>query len=196
MTPSRRNAAAAVLIVAGLCAASAGSAPRAEPTAIPKPSRSYGSGKILKPEFEELVRQADLIVVGRVVQYGRIAHPGPAKNRPRSRRFTFWEDSFAVLEIGQVVKGKPAARKVKVAFHSDLEDDKTSYQAGKEYLAFLVRPNKYPDAYTTAYFHYGQYKINDQGKAERVGDPSEISKPTTVVIEKIRKVLAPPRKGR
>jgi len=160
----------------------------------PKPAQSYGAGKVFKPEFKDLVRHADLIVVGRVSQIGGIPHPGPSRKRPGSRKYAYWEDSYALLHIEQVVKGKAPGGTVRVAFHSDLEGDKTNYQAGKKYIAFLLRPTKYPDSYTTAHFHYGQYRINDQGKAERVADPSEISKPSSTVIESVRKAMGPPGK--
>lgn len=160
----------------------------------PRPSQSYGEGKVFKPEFKDLVHHADLIVVGRVSQIGGIPHPGPSRKRPGSRKYAYWEDSFALLQIEQVVKGKAPGGTVRVAFHSDLEGDKTNYQAGKKYIAFLLRPTKYPDSYTTAHFHFGQYRINDQGKAERVADPSEISKPTSTVIDSVRKAMGTPGK--
>ena len=184
-----------LLPVLGLLALFAGPA-AAVPERVPRASQSYGEGKILKPDFPDLVKRADLILLGRVIRIGGIPHPGPSKGRPRSRRFTFWEDSFAVLEIEQTVKGKAPGATVKVAFHSDLEGDKTNYQAGKRYVAFLLKPNKYPDAYTTAHFHYGEFRINEQGKAERVADPSEMSKPTAVILENIHKAMGPSGKKR
>jgi len=168
----------------------------ASPNPIPRASRSWGEGKIFKPSFEDLVRHADLIVLGKVVQIGGIPHTGPSRSRPGSKGYTFWEDSFAILRIERTLKGKAARATVKVAFHSDLEGDLTKYQAGKIYLAFLLRPGKYPDSYTTAHFHFGEYRINDEGKAERVADPSEISKPTSVVLARIEEVLHPPERGR
>ena len=76
-----------------------------------------------------------------------------------------------------------------------MEGDLTNYQAGKFYVVFLLNPKKFAEAYTTAAFHYGEYRINDQGKAERVNDPSEISKPVPVLIETIRKSLEKPKSG-
>ena len=134
--------------------------------------------------------------MGKVVQIGGIPHAGPSKKRPSSKKYTYWEDSFAILAVEETLKGKVSGARVKVAYHSDLEGDKTRYQAGKKYIAFLTKPTKYPDAYTTAHFHFGEYLINDQGKAERVADTSEISKPAEVVIERIRKALPPPGKGK
>lgn len=157
-------------------------------------SQGWGEGKVFKPKFEDLVRHADLILLGRVVQVGRIGHPGPSKSRPRSKRFAFWEDRFAVLRLEDTLKGKAPRDTVKIAYHSDLEGDRTAYQAGKRYLVFLLNPSKYPDSYTTAHFHFGEYRINDQGKAERVADSSEISKPIDVVVENVRKTLG--RRGR
>jgi hypothetical protein len=162
----------------------------------PKISQAYGSGKVLKPEFNDLVRHADLIVVGKITKIGDISHPGPSKNRPSSKKYTYWESNYALLQVEETIKGKPPKSEVKVAFHSDLEEDKTNYQAGKKYIAFLTHPAKYPDSYTTTHFHYGEYKINDQGKAERVGDFSEISKPSGEVIENIRKAMGPQGNGR
>ncbi len=162
----------------------------------PKASQAYGSGKVLKPDFDQLVRDANLIVLGKVTQIGGISHPGPSKNRPSSRKYTYWEVSYALIQVEETIKGKAPHSQLKVAFHSDLEGDKTNYQAGKKYIAFLLNPGKYPDAYTTAHFHFGEYRINEEGKAERVADPSEISKPTEVVIENIHKAMGPPGKGR
>ena len=82
--------------------------------------------------------------------------------------------------------------RVKIAWKSDLEGDFTHYQAGKSYIVFLLSPKKFPDAYTTAAYHYGEYRINDQGRAERVHDPSEMSKPVPVLLDNIRKVLGKP----
>lgn len=192
-----RPRAVLLLVLASLLLAPTGGRLTARPEKPPKSSQSYGSGKVFKPEFKDLVRHADLIVVGRVVQIGGIPHAGPSRNRASSKKYTYWEDSFAMLEVEETLKGKKVkGARVKVAYHSDLEGDKTRYQAGKKYIAFLTRPTKYPDAYTTAHFHYGEYLINDQGKAERVADSSEISKPAEVVIENIRKALPPPGKGK
>jgi hypothetical protein len=177
---------AALLLLAGMVPAGA-----APPEKVPRGSVGYGAGKVVKPEFEDLVRKADLIVMGRVIQIGGIPHPGPSRNRPRSKRYTYWEDSYAIIEIERCLKGKAPAR-IKVAYHSDLEGDKTVYQAGRHYIAFLLRPGKYPDSFTTAGFHFGQFRINDQGRAERVNDPSEISKPVDTVIDRIHQVLQPP----
>jgi hypothetical protein len=190
---ARRVLAAACVAAALLAGARVA---RAGPERPPKSPDVYGSGKVHKPEFKDLVRRSDLIVVGRVVQVGRIPRPGPQKNRPKTKRYAYWEDRFAVLEIQETVKGSTPKGRVKIAFHSDLEGDKTDYQAGRQYVAFLIRPGKYPDAYTTAHFHYGQYRVNDQGKAERVADPSEISKPTAEVVAKVRAVLRPPASSR
>ena len=162
----------------------------AAPEKVPRGSVGYGAGKVAKPEFDDLVHKSDLIVVGRVLQIGGIPHPGPSRNRPRSKRYTYWEDSYAIIQVEQTLKGQAPA-KVRVAFHSDMEGDKTVYQAGKRYIAFLQRPGKYPDSFTTAGFHFGQFKINEQGKAERVNDPSEISKPVDTVVDKIRQSLRP-----
>lgn len=159
-------------------------------------SQGWGEGNVFKPKFEDLVRHADLILLGRVIQVGRIKQPGPSKSRPRSKRYAFWEDSFAVLRLEETLKGRAPRDTVKIAYHSDLEGDRTSYQAGKRYLVFLVNPLKYPDSYTTAHFHFGEYKINDQGKAERVADSSEMSKPIAVVVENVRKALGRPGRSR
>jgi hypothetical protein len=194
--PSRRRheaIAAALLGLAFVLTAAGG--PVVAAGRPPRPAQSYGAGKVFKPEFKDLVSHADLIVVGRVSQIGGIPHPGPSRQRPGSRKYAYWEDSFALLQIEQVVKGKAPGRSVRVAFHSDLEGDKTNYQAGKRYIAFLLRPTKYPDSYTTAHFHYGEYRINDQGKAERVADPSEISKPSSTVIDSVRKAMGSAGKG-
>lgn len=182
---------AALLVLASLLLAPAGGRLAARPERPPKSTQSYGSGKVFKPEFNDLVRHADVIVVGKVVQIGGIPHAGPSKNRASSKKYTYWEDSFAMLEVEETLKGKIKGARVKVAYHSDLEGDKTRYQSGKKYIAFLTRPSKYPDAYTTAHFHFGEYLINERGKAERVADSSEISKPAEVVIENVRKALAP-----
>ena len=155
---------------------------------VPSGAISYGAGKVAKPEFKNLVRKADLIVMGKIVQIGAIPHSGPSKKQPRSKQYTYWESSFAVLQIEETLKGKAGA-KVKIAFKSDLEGDFTNYQTGKSYVVFLTNPKKFPDAYTTTAFHYGQYKINDQGRAERVHDPSEMSKPVPVLKENIREAL-------
>jgi hypothetical protein len=168
----------------------------ARPEHPPKTSQSYGSGKVLKPEFNDLVHHADIIATGKVTEVGSIPHAGPSMKRPSSRKYTYWESSYALLRVEETIKGKAPGSTVKVAFHSDLEGDKTNYQAGKKYIVFLTNPAKYPDAYTTSHFHYGEYKINEQGKAERVADDSEISKPAEVVIENIRKAMGPPGKGR
>jgi len=186
----------AIGVLVALLGSAAGAPLPAKPETPPRSSTTYGSGKVLKPKFEDLVRRADLIVLGKVIQIGGIAHPGPSKNRPASRKFTYWEDSYALLQVEEIIKGKAKKSTIKVAYHSDLEGDLTRYQAGKKYIVFLSRPSKYPDAYTTAYFHYGQYKINDEGKAEKVADPSEISKPVGTVIDNIRKAMGPPGKGR
>ena len=200
--PSPRSAArplsrgTALLALAVLLhAASVGPAGSA-PEQPPKSAQSYGSGNVLKPKFEDLVRRADLIVTGKVIEIGGIPHPGPSKQRPSSRKYTYWEDRYAVLQVEETIKGRAGKPTLKVAFHSDLEGDRTDYQAGKKYIAFLLKPSKYPGIYTTAHFHYGEYRINDQGKAERVADTSEISKPADVVIENIRKAMGPPGKGR
>ena len=162
----------------------------------PRGAMSYGAGKVAKPEFKDLVRQADLIVRGRVVQVGGIPHSGPSKKQPRSKRYTYWESSYAVLEIEETLKGKKArGGRVKIAYKSDLEGDLTHYQAGKSYVVFLLNPKKFPDAYTTAAYHFGEFRINDQGRAERVNDASEISKPVPVLIENIRKALGKPATG-
>jgi hypothetical protein len=191
-----RSRRAALIALACLLLSPAGGGPAGMPEHPPKSSQAYGSGKILKPEFDDLVKHADLIVLGKITQIGAISHPGPSKSRPASRKYTYWESSFALLNVEETIKGKAPKSTLKVAFHSDLEDDKTNYQTGKKYIAFLSIPTKYPDSYTTTHFHYGEYKINDQGKAERVGDFSEISKPAEVLIENIRKSLGPPGKGR
>ena len=193
--PDRPRSVALWVLVA-LLGSAAGAPLAAKPESPPRSSPFYGSGKVLKPKFEDLVRRADLIVVGKVIQIGGIAHAGPSKHRPGSRKYTYWEDSYALLRVEEIVKGKAEKSTVKVAFHSDLEGDRTSYQAGKKYIVFLLKPSKYPDAYTTAHFHYGQYRINDEGKAEKVADPSEISKPAGTVIDNIRKAMGPPGKGR
>ncbi|HEV8336343.1 MAG TPA: hypothetical protein VGR67_08020 [Candidatus Polarisedimenticolia bacterium] len=196
--PSRRRPYETITAaLLGLCSflVTAAAGPALAAGRPPKPAQSYGAGKVFKPEFKDLVRHADLIVVGRVSQIGGIPHPGPSRQRPGSRKYAYWEDSYALLEIEQVVKGKAPGRTVRVAFHSDLEGDKTNYQAGKKYIAFLLRPTKYPDSYTTAHFHYGQYRINDQGKAERVADPSEISKPSSTVIDSVRQAMGSAGKG-
>ena len=191
----RRRRAALVALIALLWAAPGGPAGSA-PEQPPKSAQSVGSGMVLKPKFEDLVRHADLIVTGKVIEIGGIPHPGPSKQRPSSRKYTYWEDSYAVLQVEETIKGRAGKPTLKVAFHSDLEGDRTDYQAGKKYIAFLLKPSKYPGIYTTAHFHYGEYRINDQGKAERVADPSEISKPAAVVIENIRKAMGQPGKGR
>jgi hypothetical protein len=193
--PPRRRIAAALAALALILSAPAGVL-EGRPEHPPKAFQAYGSGKVLKPEFNDLVRHADLIVVAKVVQIGGIAHPGPSRKRPSTRKYTYWERSYAMLRVEQVVKGKTSRSTLKVAFGSDLEGDKTSYQAGKRYIVFLTRPSKYPDAFTTTHFHYGEYRINDQGNAERVGDSSEISKPPDVVLENIRKAMGPPGKSR
>ncbi|MCI0657755.1 MAG: hypothetical protein L0170_11880 [Acidobacteria bacterium] len=153
---------------------------------------SYGAGKVAKPEFKDLVRRADLIVMGKVVEIGPIAHSGPSRKRPKSKQYTYWESSFAVIRIEQTLKGKANGAKVKIAYKSDLEGDFTSYQAGKSYVVFLSNPRKFPDAYTTTAFHYGEYRINDKGRAERVHDASEMSKPLPVLYDNIRKALGKP----
>ncbi len=187
----------ALWVLVALLGSAAPAPVAAKPERPPRTSSStYGSGKVLKPQFEDLVRRADIILVGKVIQIGGIPHAGPSKRRPASRKYTYWEDSYALLEVEEILKGKAQKSTVKVAFHSDLEGDLTRYQAGKRYIAFLLKPSKYPDAYTTAHFHYGQYRINNEGKAERVADPSEISKPVGTVIENIRKAMGPPGKGR
>ena len=38
-------------------------------------------------------------------------------------------------------------------------------------------------------YSFGEYRINDQGKAERVNDPSEISKPVPVLVDNIHKAM-------
>jgi hypothetical protein len=162
----------------------------------PKTNQAYGSGKVLKPEFDDLVRHADLIVTGKVIKIGSISHPGPSKNRPSSKRYTYWESSYAILEVESTIKGKTPKAALKVAFHSDLEEDKTNYRVGTKYIAFLSRPSKYPDAYTTTHFHYGEYTIDDQGRALRMADTADISKPSTVVIERIHKAMGSQGKSR
>lgn len=150
---------------------------------------SYGAGKVAKPEFKDLVRRADLIVMGKIVEIGPIAHSGPSGKRPKSKQYTYWESSFAVIRIEETIKGKANGAKVKIAYKSDLEGDFTSYQAGKSYVVFLTNPKKFPDAYTTTAFHYGEYRINDKGRAERVHDVSEMSKPLPVLYDNIRKAM-------
>jgi len=118
-----------------------------------------------------------------------IPHAGPSRKQPKSRRYTYWESSYAILQIEETLKGRARSDKVKIAYKSDLEGDFTQYQAGKFYVVFLLNPKKFPDAYTTAAYHYGEYRINDQGKAERVHDVSEISKPVAVLIDSIRRAL-------
>lgn len=187
---------AALLALAALIGAASGGPAGSAPEQPPKAAQSVGSGTVLKPKFEDLVRHADLIVTAKVIEIGGIPHPGPSKQRPSSKKYTYWEDSYAVLQVEETIKGAAGKSTVKVAFHSDLEGDRTNYQAGKKYIAFLLKPTKYPGIYTTAHFHYGEYRINDQGKAERVADTSEISKPADVVIENIRKAMGLPGKGR
>ncbi len=165
----------------------------AAPEQVPRGGMSYGAGKVAKPEFKDLVRRADVILRGKVIQIGGIPHPGPSKQRPKSKRYTYWEDSYAILQVEDTIKGKPSGAKVRIAYHSDMEGDQTRYQAGKHYLVFLLNPGKYPDAYTTAGYHFGQYKIDEQGKAERVNDPSEMSKPVDAVIENIHKAKGNPK---
>ena len=189
MTSSRRFSSLFVLLILGSAQLAAA------PEQVPRGAIAYGAGKVVKPEFKDLVRWADLIVKGRVVEVGAIPHPGPSRNQPRSRRYTYWESSYAVLQIDESIKGKASSSKVKIAFKSDMEGDLTNYQAGKFYVVFLLNPKKFAEAYTTAAFHYGEYRINDQGKAERVNDPSEISKPVPVLIETIRKSLEKPKSG-
>lgn len=183
-------------VLVALLGSAAGPPLVARPESPSRTSPTYGSGNVLKPKFEDLVARADLILVGKVTQIGGIPHAGPSKQRPASRKYTYWEDSYALLQVEEIIKGKAPRPTVKVAFHSDLEGDRTRYQAGKKYIVFLLKPSKYPDAYTTAHFHYGQYRINDAGKAERVADSSEISKPAGTVIDNIRKAMGPPGKGR
>ena len=159
------------------------------PEQVPRGSIGYGAGKVTKPEFKEMVRRSDLIVRGKVLEVGGIPHSGPSGKQPRSKRYTYWESSYAVLQIEETLKGKPAGRKIKIAYKSDMEGDLTQYQAGKSYVVFLLNPKKFPDKYTTAGYHFGEYRINDQGKAERVNDPSEISKPVPVLVDNIHKAM-------
>ncbi|MCI0407088.1 MAG: hypothetical protein L0191_00775 [Acidobacteria bacterium] len=159
---------------------------------VPRGALSYGAGKVAKPEFKDLVRRADLIVLGKIVEIGPISHSGPSKKQPKSKQYTYWESSFAVIQIEQTIKGKARGAKVKIAYKSDLEGDHTTYQAGKSYVVFLTNPKKFPDAYTTTAYHYGEFRINDQGRAERVHDSSEMSKPVPVLIDNIRKALGKP----
>lgn len=159
------------------------------PEQPPRGSIGYGAGKVVKPEFKELVQTADLIVRGKVLEVGGIPHSGPSRSQPRSKKYTYWESSYAVLQIEETLKGKPGGRKIKIAYKSDLEGDLTQYQAGKSYVVFLLNPRKFPDKYTTAAYHFGEYRINDKGKAERVNDPSEISKPVPVLVDNIHKAM-------
>jgi len=159
---------------------------------VPRGAISYGAGKVAKPEFKDLVRRADLIVMGKIVEIGPISHSGPSRKQPKSKQYTYWESSFALIQIEQTLKGKARGSKVKIAYKSDLEGDFTSYQAGKSFVVFLTNPKKFPDAYTTTAFHYGQFRINDKGRAERVHDPSEMSKPVPVLIDNIRKAMGKP----
>jgi hypothetical protein len=159
---------------------------------VPRGGLSYGAGKVAKPEFNDMVRRANLIVMGKIVEIGPISHSGPSKKQPKSKQYTYWESSFAVLQIEQTIKGKAGVAKVKIAYKSDLEGDFTNYQTGKSYVVFLTNPKKFPDAYTTTAYHYGEFRINDQGRAERVHDPSEMSKPVPVLIDNIRKALGKP----
>jgi hypothetical protein len=163
--------------------------PQAAEQVPPRGALSYGAGKVAKPEFKDLVRRADLIVMGKIVEIGPIAHSGPSGKRPKSKQYTYWESSFAVIRIEETIKGKANGAKVKIAYKSDLEGDFTSYQAGKSYVVFLTNPKKFPDAYTTTAFHYGEYRINDKGRAERVHDVSEMSKPLPVLYDNIRKAM-------
>jgi hypothetical protein len=159
---------------------------------VPHGAIGYETGKVTKPEFKDLVHRASLIVKGRIVEIGPIPHSGPSAKQPRSKQYTYWESSFAILQIEETIKGRAPGSRVKIAYKSDLEGDFTQYQAGKSYVVFLLAPKKFPDAYTTASYHFGEYRINDQGRAERVNDPSEISKPVPVLIDNIRQVLAKP----
>jgi hypothetical protein len=159
---------------------------------VPRGAISYGAGKVAKPEFNDLVHRADLIVLGKIVEIGPISHPGPSGKQPKSKQYTYWESSFAVIQVEKTLKGKAGGSKVKIAYKSDLEGDFTNYQAGKSYVVFLTNPKKFPDAYTTTSFHYGEFRINDQGRAERVHDTAEISKPLPVLEDNIRKALGKP----
>jgi hypothetical protein len=159
------------------------------PEQVPRGSMSYGAGKVVKPEFKDLVQRSDLIVRGKVLEVGGIPHSGPSKKQPRSKRYTYWESSYAVLQVEETLKGKPSGGKIKIAYKSDMEGDLTQYQAGKSYVVFLLNPKKFPDKYTTAGYHFGEYRINDKGKAERVNDPSEISKPVPVLVDNIHKAM-------
>ena len=159
---------------------------------VPRGAMSYGAGKVAKPEFKDLVQRADLIVQGKIVQIGPIAHSGPSGKQPKSKQYTYWESSFAVIQVEETLKGKARGAKVKIAYKSDLEGDFTTYQTGKSYVVFLTNPKKFPDAYTTTAFHYGEYRINDKGRAERVHDASEMSKPLPVLYENIRKAMGKP----
>ena len=187
MTSLRRTSVLLLLFVLGVGGGVA------RPERVPRGSIGYGAGKVTKPELKELVAGADLIVVGRIVEVGGIPHSGPSRRQPRSKRYTYWESSYAVLKIEDTLKGKASGAKVKIAYKSDLEGDLTHYQSGKSYVVFLLNPRKFPDAYTTAAYHFGEYRINDQGKAERVNDPSEISKPVPQLVENIRKALGRPK---
>jgi len=159
---------------------------------VPRGGISYGAGKVAKPEFKDLVRRADLIVLGKIVEIGPISHSGPSRKQPKSKQYTYWESSFAVIQIEQTIKGNARGTKVKIAYKSDLEGDFTSYQAGKSFVVFLTNPRKFPDAYTTTAFHYGEFRINDKGRAERVHDASEMSKPLPVLIDNIHLALGKP----
>ena len=159
------------------------------PEQVPRGSIGYGAGKVVKPDFKELVQKSDLIVRGKVVEVGGIPHAGPSGKQPRSKRYTYWESSFAVLQVEETLKGKPGGGRIKIAYKSDMEGDLTQYQAGKSYVVFLLNPKKFPDKYTTAGYHFGEYRINDNGKAERVNDPSEISKPVPVLVDNIHKAM-------
>lgn len=159
------------------------------PEQAPRGAIGYGAGKVVKPEFKDLVQKSDLIVRGKVLEVGGIPHAGPSGKQPRSKRYTYWESSYAVLQVEETLKGKPGGGKIKIAYKSDLEGDLTQYQAGKSYVVFLLNPRKFPDKYTTAGYHFGEYRINDTGKAERVNDPSEISKPVPVLVDNIHKAM-------
>jgi hypothetical protein len=188
VTAPRRLALLLLALLTGM-----GTATAHPPEHPPRGSIGYGAGKVTKPEFKDLVAGADLIVMGRIVQVGGISHTGPSGKQPRSKKYTYWESSYAVLQIEDTLKGKAPGAKVKIAYKSDLEGDLTHYQSGKSYVVFLMNPKKFPDAYTTAAYHFGEYRINDQGKAERVNDPSEISKPVPQLVENIRKALGKPK---
>jgi hypothetical protein len=188
VTTPRRLCLVLLVLVAGMAWTMA-----RPPERVPRGSIGYGAGKVTKPEFKDLVAAADLIVMGRIVEVGGIPHSGPSRNQPKSKKYTYWESSYAVLQIEDTLKGKAPGRKVKIAYKSDLEGDLTHYQSGKSYVVFLQNPKKFPNAYTTAAYHFGEYRINDQGKAERVNDPSEISKPVPQLVENIRKALGKPK---